>query len=1005
MISGLSLEGLTRMLGQGARALWGKSGVDGNGRVATWLPLLQHMEDTAAVAGRLWDEWLPPLTRRVISDPLASDEVARDLAVFLAGVHDIGKATPAFQVQVPVLADAARTSGLPIPHEIPNRAELPHGRAGQVILQRWLAGQGWAAAQARTLGCVVGGHHGVPSSLRELASAEHRHDLLGHGRWPEVQDELLAHIVTAFDLAPALDRCRDHHIPATAQMLLSGLVVMADWIASNPDLFPLATLDPQPLAEDRLQRAWQQLDLPRPWSALTTIEGLDQLLRTRFDLPNDARARPIQIAAVEAARSMDLPGLLVLEAPMGDGKTEAALLAAEALAARVGAAGVFVALPTQATADAMFRRVLRWLRVVPSAQSGDATVEADARRTVHLAHGKAQLDPVFRALRTPGSRASSIDQDDVRSVTDREHGAPYVNWWFSSPKRGVLADFVVGTIDQALFTSLQSRHVVLRHLAFARKVVVLDEIHAFDAFSNRFLTRALEWFGAYGIPVVALSATLPDHLRARLLDAYRSGQSGTQQTAVASVPARRRSRAERQQAREQVEARPASAQSARIMTSGTVDPPAASSFVTYDEGGAQQRHHVDSTGRDVAVRLEFLADDGLETLVARVAEGLGLVLRPEGGWAGEPRGCVLVLRNTVRRAREVAEALRAVLGNDVVRLHHSRFMAADRQRNDDQLRRELGPPPNGDRVGERPSARVVVATQVAEQSLDIDVDLLITDLAPMDLLLQRMGRLHRHARPGAHRPGRLRAPACVVTGVRWPAGTVPEPTQGTRIYGTSQMLRSAALVHDVLASGGVVSLPEHIRPLVQRAYGIEAPGPAAWRDAILSADAKEHAVVEDKESRAGAFLLQKPGALRTLDGLLDHHDKDAERDGYARAQVRDSEDSIEVLLLPRTQDGWFKVPGWFRSDLAGTDVSVDAVPDRDVARELASCAVRLPLEVTRGTQGDALLDALETSWFRPWQDRPELRGQLVLPLDDDPRPIAGWLFNYTTKDGLDVSIA
>jgi hypothetical protein len=436
-----------------------------------------------------------------------------------------------------------------------------------------------------------------------------------------------------------------------------------------------------------------------------------------------------------------------------------------------------------------------------------------------------------------------------------------------------------------------------------------------------------------------------------------------------------------------------------------VGKPDATSFVSYYQAGARVRRGVDSAGRGATVALEVLPDDDVSTLVTRVAEGLGLVRMPDGKWSGHPRGCILVLLNIVRRARQVAPALRAVLGDDVVRLHHSRFMAADRQRNDDDLRRELGPPTLDGGLGDRPAARVVVATQVAEQSLDIDVDLLITDLAPMDLLLQRMGRLHRHVRPSSHRPERLREPRCVVTGIRWRADALPEPTQAKRIYGMSHLLRAAALVHEIRAGGGVVQIPEDIGPLVQRAYGAAVPGPATWHADMVVADTTERAAADDKESRAGAFLLQEPGALRTLDGLLDHHDKDAERDGRARAQVRDSEDSIEVLLLPRTSAGSFQVPHWFDGPLRGADVVADSLRDRDVARELARCAVRLPLEVTQGPRGDELLEALEANWFRPWQDLPELRGQLVLPLDDEPRVIAGWLFTYSAKEGLDVSIA
>jgi CRISPR/Cas system-associated endonuclease/helicase Cas3 len=215
---------------------------------------------------------------------------------------------------------------------------------------------------------------------------------------------------------------------------------------------------------------------------------------------------------------------------MGDGKTEAAMMAAEVLAARSGAGGVMIALPTQATSDAMFRRMMEWIEHQPAVEPEGSVVpdggEPDDRRSVFLAHGKAWLNPDFRAVPRGRSLARDMDSDsDDRAKTRGkcvDHGA-YVDQWMTGRRKGVLADFVVGTIDQVLFVSLQSRHVALRHLALARKVVILDEVHSFDAYMDVYLERALEWLGSYGVPVIALSATLPSELRKRLLDAYQRG--------------------------------------------------------------------------------------------------------------------------------------------------------------------------------------------------------------------------------------------------------------------------------------------------------------------------------------------------------------------------------------------------------------------------------------------------------------------------------------------------
>ncbi|MEK8106498.1 hypothetical protein NKG94_17000 [Micromonospora sp. M12] len=182
------------------------------------------------------------------------------------------------------------------------------------------------------------------------------------------------------------------------------------------------------------------------------------------------------------------------------------------MARRTGASGCYLALPTRATSDAMFARMLSWLRRLPDAQVGRGD------RDVRLAHGKAALNPEYDQLRMT-SLPSGIAEDTGGAAIG-------VHRWLAGPKRTLLSSFVVGTIDQLLFAALRSKHLVLRHLGLAGKVVVIDEAHAYDVYMGRFLDRALEWLGAYGVPVVVLSATLPAHRRAELMAAYDNGRLG-----------------------------------------------------------------------------------------------------------------------------------------------------------------------------------------------------------------------------------------------------------------------------------------------------------------------------------------------------------------------------------------------------------------------------------------------------------------------------------------------
>ncbi|MFI2105688.1 CRISPR-associated helicase Cas3' [Isoptericola sp. NPDC019693] len=973
---------MTPPLTRVARCVWAKSWPQGSLEVEGWLPLWRHLQDAAAVAGRLWDRWLPVSLRRQIARACGGDDAGRTLLVLVAGVHDIGKATPAFAVQVDRLRDQMVRAGLPMPHTLPERRDLPHGLAGQIVLERWLElRHGWPLEAASGLGSVVGGHHGIPPARHELNRGRRNPELLGDGPWRVVQDDLLEHMAQHVGADRYLVTTVWHRLPRSVLALLLGLVVVADWLASNQDLFPLAGVEgadflPQPTGEDRerLEEAWAVVDLPRPWGATGVEAGAAEILQARFDLPEGATVRPVQAAAVEAARTMDAEGILVIEAPMGEGKTEAALAAAEILAARSGAGGLLVALPTQATSDAMFARVMRWLARAPGQGAPDVErpVVPDsgggARRSVYLAHGKAWLNPDFSRVPRGRTRTGDLGRDE------RGGGAVYVDAWMTGRRKGVLADFVVGTIDQVLFGALQSRHVALRHLALARKVVVLDEVHSFDAYTNVYLERALEWLGAYRVPVVALSATLPPKLRDRLVDAYRRGR------ATGTGPGRRDRRRGRP--------RPVTAEvpPSIPLTRSAVDRPTASSRVTALTDGVAVGEDVIGPSRSRRVVIETAADDD----VARVLHD-----------ALRDGGCALVVRNTVTRAQETFRDLREVFGPDVVLLH-SRFLAKDRKLREQWLVERLGPPPTSGR-GARPERLVVVATQVMEQSLDVDFDLLITDLAPTDLLLQRVGRLHRHDRPADHRPSRTREPRAVVVGVDdWGAQPPTFPRGCSQVYGPYLLLRAAAQVLARTTSGQGIRLPQDIAPLVHAAYGMQPLGPDEWRSAMEEAHHKAQSERLVREIRARTFLLGPPAEDRVgLIGWLDGSIGEAEAQG--RAQVRDADDAFEVLVVQRDAGGQWRLPGRRGAGVDGELLEMREVPPVAKRRALAGTAVRLPAWLAAGELGDQVLDQLEENVVDAWQDSPDLAGQLVLPLDDGGRAyLAGCEVVYDEDLGLRV---
>ncbi|MET9201504.1 CRISPR-associated helicase Cas3' [Gordonia sp. NPDC003585] len=904
------------MLSRQVRSAWAKSRRESG----EWLSLVRHCEDSAEVAGYLWHCWLAESTKRFLSEGLTDDE-ACTFGQFLAATHDVGKLSPTFAIQVESMSNTPggidlvgpmRDAGLRFPPGCGKRPGVPHSVISYHAIHTFLnERRGYRPSAAEKVAVIAGGHHGVPPSTRAAGPRDVNSTYFGGPEWTSSRDELISHLATGLDAGPVLDKVRDLPPSARAQVLWTGFVIMCDWIASS-DLFPLTD---RTESEDAAATAWDLLALPEPWSA-HPIDGLDHLLTQRFDLPAGATPNVMQQTVVDAARAMSEPGMLIVEATMGSGKTEAALAAAEHIAARFGCSGVFVALPTMATSNAMFDRVHRWL----------LHQDSDLVTSISLAHGKSNLNEEFTRLRP---RLTDIDSGG-HSRAARCAVEVVAHQWFFGRKRSMLANFVVGTIDQLLFAGLKAKHVVLRHLALSNKVVILDEVHAADDYMRVYLVRVLEWLAAYRVPVILLSATLPPAQRLELAEAYERGRGWD----------------------------------------GTGEFAATAEYPIISSVGESRRTYPVEPGRSVEVALERL-DDEDDVLVRFVHENL------------DDGGCLAIIRNTVGRAQATARLLRAEFGDDVV-LVHSRFVQHHRAELEKRLVARLG------RDGSRPHRLIVVATQVIEQSLDLDFDLMISDLAPVDLVLQRLGRLHRHQRAnrGAHQHPRL-----VVTAVgEWFAGP-PELESGARsVYGEARLLRSAA----VLRGLPVIAVPQDIPVLVQRAYAKQFDVADDWRAALDIADAKQRAKVAAQQQRAEQWRISGPSKRPSLLAWLDTNVGDVD-DPKGFAKVRDTEESIEVLVTRRVGDVVYLLP-----QCGGDSVVTEFEPGSKVARKVLGSAVRLPralcinAEVTERTIAE-----LEKRMYLGWQDSRWLAGELVLELNvDNEAELQGYRLRYDDTEGL-----
>ena len=890
--------------------LWAKKSKDS----PYWLPLVAHLMDTAEIAKKLWRLWLSENVKRIIISSIynirGDEQEAIKLLVFLCAAHDIGKSTPVFQsIQSfpPTDLDAdifnnLITAGLCVKsNRIDYRAyeRTPHALASQLLLENAEELGLSNTSLNKNAAIILGAHHGKPpdTGYHNIIAFDSN---LGYRNnyWKSTQSELIQVILDYSGYQSLSD------VPAPAmsgQVLLSGLVIMADWLSSNTELFPLIPFDwsVEIDAVARSEKGWNKLKIPGAWNPFY-IRNDESLYQERFsnpDIPNN-----LQKAALYAANGTLKPGIMVIEAPMGYGKTEAALAVAEIFRNRTECGGVFFALPTQATSDAMFPRLIEWIE----------KLDLTEPQSVRLAHGKAQFNDDYTELQLFSWGDSTSIADELFDYDKDNNIIAIVHQWFIGRKKSLLANFVVGTIDQLLMMALKQKHVMLRHLGLAGKIVIIDECHAYDAYMNQYLKTALTWLGHYSVPVIVLSATLPQNTRREIIEAYMGKEKITGNWAYKqNYP-----------------------------------------LITYTDGCDIKSCIVEYNGINRSVHLEYLAFDSVTNRITDLlADG----------------GCVGIIMNTVRRAQDMAAALRQSFDDCTVRLIHSRFITPDRLEIENDIRKVLG------RGGQRLNKFIVVGTQVLEQSLDIDFDLLISDIAPMDLLLQRMGRLHRHKQK---RLKRLAKPICIITGIEDDGFS-----QGIeRVYEKHLLIRTLDLLNGLHDR---ISLPGDIVGLVNAAYDKDVPKTPEkenWEKRI-----------RDKETKAKSFRMKKPQSK--IDKNIEDWLNTNIDEKYGEASVRDSFDSIEVLVVKKTKEGFIM--------MNGTKVPVGEL-DTKTAKTLACQRLSLPQELSNMD----VINELENStnkYVSAWQSSPWIIGELFLILDENnSASLCGCKLLYSKNDGLKI---
>jgi CRISPR-associated endonuclease/helicase Cas3 len=876
------------VLSEAARSLWAKS--DRGRSDGRWLPLIAHLLDVAAAAEAIVER--EKLAERYAEDLGLTAEAAVPWLAALVGLHDIGKAFPGFQLQWKrqgreLGRELLERAGYPLLRSITDGKQPAHGVVSHYLLTNLLQRHGLTRRAARDIADALGAHHGFRARHEQVSQVRHK---LGSGLWDEVRTYLCEQVFETVGAvncpAPTIAK-----LSGQAFMRLAGLASVADWIGSSVKFFPFErSLDDLTAyyhdARKHAQGALELLRWPRLESKLPEFDAL-------FGFP----PRSLQSKTIGLLQHPGGPTLFLVEAPMGEGKTEAALYAHLMLQQNLGHRGFYLALPTQATGNAMFDRIVKFLAKLGLSEPPD----------LQLIHGAALLDERFEAMKLEVGEP----RDPEQRVVARE--------WFTHKKQALLSPHGVGTVDQGLLSVLNVGHQFVRLWGLANRTVIIDEVHAYELYTSTLIERLVVWLKALGSSVILLSATLPQEVRTRLIAAY----GGTLPADDQAYP-----------------------RITRVSNQGTKVEALEARTLSYEV-------------HEAPLHIEPLA-----TLLRELSEGGGAV------------GCIV---NTVDRAQKLYTALQELPGEAEVRLFHARYPAKQRKDIETWVVGTLG------KKTLEPRNLILIATQVVEQSLDVDFDVLVSDLAPIDLLIQRAGRLHRHDDPTTFkrpRPSKHKWARFYVAGLGREAD-LPDITSyfWHKVYAPAVLLRSwvALRKHEHL------TLPDDLEPLLELVYGnATLPGVSeTFLQALQPATAKleEEKAEHERLARQRALAIPEVFLEVPIEDMRYSDDDDPEVNRHLRAATRLGEPSLTVVLL-HEQDGQLSLTADGR-----TPVYFETEPSFEETKLLLQYAVSL----SNKTVFHALADPTPEHFPNAWRENALLRHVRVLKLKDGRCPIGGKL--------------
>ena len=682
--------------------------------------IVTHGLVSGFVAQFLMEEYLCEGTKKQLAEELnLKQEDLISFTGYFVSLHDIGKISKRFQNDE---------------HDKFNN--IRHEKTSfRALMRIWTKEYGINRRIARPFGEIIQAHHQGKSGFEDDCDNE----------WQALQDEFEKLMADSF----CFNRL-SFPVPATEmqgiyEAILLGILILSDWLASG-NMFTDAE---QWQNDSVMENVWEKM---KTFSKESGLQPVKKSYGTSFSdvWPNipAGKERELQKLSQKIFEDEKRYSMILMEAPMGEGKTEAAVYAASRMAEQWGKDGFYIGLPTSATSNQMLTRM------------NDFFALHNADTAVRLLHSQAWL----------------IEDEALYNSEDEK----YICQWLLPGRRAMLSQYAVGTVDQAMMAAMCVRYGVLRLLGLTEKVLIIDEIHAYDMYMMNILKGLLVWCRALQIPVILLSATLPVSRKKEIFGIFTNEEAETVYPCITAI----------------------------------------------DERGAIKSLHIGAVAKKMEYKVEIKPilhsySDIARLALAQVSEG----------------GCCCVLMNTVRQAQSVYSEIRSMDSSIDTMLFHSRFLNKDRN---DIEKRCIAK--YGKNSKERPARSILVATQVVEQSLDVDFDYMITSIAPIDLILQRMGRQFRHE--DTLRPHGLEQPTIIVI--------TPEKDD----YGQDSYVYDRCVLRQseyILKKHKTIRIPEDVEQMVNACYDISCVPPEnaeEWK--AYETD------ISDKEALSDKFKLNDP---------------------------------------------------------------------------------------------------------------------------------------------------